>query len=132
MYRLFLLILLQTLLFPLFAQDFYYKQNKKVLLTPVQDVTIVLQRSSGMQGLKYYKTPRDVIVGVSDEILLHTREIDAVAQEYGLTLIQELSTNLYLVRFSDQNRTLQQANRVHEDARVKFAHPNFYKQVQRR
>ncbi|MDY0121797.1 MAG: hypothetical protein RBR54_07615 [Sulfurimonas sp.] len=132
MYRFFLLVLLQTLLLPLLAQDFYYKQNKKVFLTPIQDDTTLLQRSAETQGLKYYKTPNNVIVGVSDEILLHTREIDAVAQAYGLTLIQELATNLYLVRFGDKNTTLQQANKLHEDARVKFAHPNFYKQVQRR
>jgi hypothetical protein len=132
MYRIFLFVLLQTLLLPLLAQDFYYKQNKKVLLTPLQDDTAKLQRSTEMQELKYYKTPSNIIVGVKDEILLHTHEIDALMQEYGFTLIQELSTNLYLVRFSDKKRTLEQANTMHEDARVKFAHPNFYKQVQRR
>ena len=132
MYKAFLLSLLSSLFLTLLAQDFYYKQNKKVFLTPIQDDTTALQRSTKTQGLKYYKTPNDVVVGVSDEILLHTREINAIVQEYGLTLMQELATNLYLVRFGDQNMTLQQANKLHEDMRVKFAHPNFYKQVQRR
>ena len=132
MYKAFLLSLLSSLFLTLFAQDFYYKQNKKVLLTPLQDDATKLQRSPELQELKYYKTPSNIIVGVGDEILLHTNTIDAVVQEYGLILLQKLSTHLYLVRINDQNATLQQANSIHEDARVKFAHPNFYKQVQRR
>lgn len=114
------------------AEDFYYKNNKKVSLTPLDTNATQTRNLQKNRDTRYYMTPQQKVVGVKDEIILSTTKIEKVVQSYDITPLRELAENIYLVRVNDSANTLDMANRLYEDPDVLYAHPNFYKKVQKR
>jgi len=130
MRNLILLFLSTTLLFA--AQAFYYNNNQKVQLTPLSKDHLESRSAQQSREVKYYVTPNRSVVGISDEILVDTEDIEYILNSYGVELIVKLGESIYLLRAKDASQTLDIANELYEDKRVKLAHPNFIKEVQKR
>lgn len=130
--RRFLFLFPLLLTTPLLAQEYYYNNKQKVQLTPIESNTSTPQIRSSMKKIRYFETPNKQIVGVGDEIILKTQEIQKVLARYDLTLISELSQDLYLLRVRDSSELFTLSNTLYEDSEVEFAHPNFQRKVQKR
>lgn len=121
------------LLLSLHAQElFYYQNNKKVSLTPLEEENSPLRATSSASSHDYYLNEKQHIVGVDTTVLVKTKHIDYVLQSYELTLLQDLGNDLYLLQTTKKSQTLPIANTLSQDAKVLFAHPNFSRQVQKR
>ncbi|MCK5293739.1 MAG: hypothetical protein KAJ49_03735 [Arcobacteraceae bacterium] len=130
-------ILLFTLIFTfLYSSDTYFYQNgKKVYISPVQEVKIFsLKATSTQSNLNYFTTPNNKTVGVNDEILIKTSStnIDNLLIKYSLTLVKQLTKNIYLLKVKDKSTIFDISNRLYEDKTVQFAHPNFTRQIDKR
>jgi len=126
-------LLIFSLLFSIVgAQDFYYKNKTKVFLTPVDENTTLSRSSQRNTDILYYTTPTQKLVGVKNEIIVQTKHLESTLQNYGLTLVRELAKDIYLVCVDQKSKTLDLANKLYEDPDIEYAHPNFYKKVQKR
>lgn len=127
-----LLFLFLSTIVALNAQTFYYNNNQKVQLTPLPKSLI--QSRSAVEGveMEYYMTPNKSLVGVSDEILIKSDDIEYVLKSYSVELLTKISDTIYLLRVKDRAQTLELANKLYEDTKVELAHPNFSKEIQKR
>ena len=133
-------IYLITLLFStiLFAKDnYYYQGGKKVYLLATQEVKTysLNEDTSSTTNIKYFSTSKNKIVGVTDEILLKiddNTDINTILTKYDITLVKQLTQNLYVVSVKDSTTILDTANRLYEDTQIKFAHPNFIRKIDKR
>ena len=119
----------------LYSSDNYFYQNgKKVYISPVQQVkTFSLKSASTVSNIKYFTTPQNKTVGVSDKIIIKTTaNIDTILKNYNVTLVKQLTKYIYLLKVKDTSTILDTANRLYEDKTVKYAHPNFTKQIDKR
>ncbi len=105
------------------AQDyFYYKKNHKIELIP--------QQVQENKQFFYYKTKEGRLLGISDKILVKSNNktlLKKYLTEYDLTLLKTLSDQLYLIKVSNKNMTLDIANELNEKEGVLYAHPDFKK-----
>jgi hypothetical protein len=108
----------------LFSEKFYYKENKKVVLTPV------ISPKSG--EYTYYKTPQNRVVGVGKNIIVNFKrgDIQNYLKEYNLTIIKKLSNNTYLLKTS--SNTLDISNRLSLDENISYSEPDFLKSIIKR
>jgi hypothetical protein len=128
----FLLILCLACITPLLAQEYYYNNNEKVNLTPTEDNINASPSRTSTKTTRYFKTPSKHVVGVKDEIIIKTDFIDSVLADYNVTLVSKLSKNLFLLKVKEISKVFNISNALYEDSKVEFAHPNFYKEVQKR
>ena len=130
------IILSLSLLFTfLYSSDNYFYQNgKKVYITPVKQIkSFSLKYVSTPSNITYFTTPQNKTLGVSDEILIKTTaNIDNLLIKYSLTLMKQLTINLYLVKVNNKTTLLDTANRLYEDKSIQYAHPNFIRQIDKR
>lgn len=132
MYKITLFLIMSTYLI---ASDLYYYNNhKKVYLTPQDSNQRVLQyRSvSNPHAVRFYTTTNNVVVGINDEILIKTKDIDAVLDTYEVKLKKRITSQIYLLQVKDNNLTLDISNQMYEDPDILYAHPNFIKQIHER
>jgi len=105
------------------AQDyFYYKKNHKIELIP--------QQVQENKQFFYYKTKEGRLLGISDKILVKSNNktlLKKYLTEYNLTLLKTLSDQLYLIKVSNKNMTLDIANELNEKEGILYAHPDFRK-----
>lgn len=119
----------------LIASDmYYYNNNKKVYLTPQESNQSSFQNKSAPNphAAQYYKTSSNTIVGISDEILIKTKDIDAVLYKYDVVLKKRITSDIYLLKVKDSTLTLKISNQMYEDSNILYAHPNFIKQIHNR
>jgi len=113
-----------------FASDnYYYKKNEKVTLTP-NDTAF---RASAR--VNYYINENGTVLGVSDMLLLKLKrhaDLKKYLNEFNLTTHKSLGKNLYLLKSSDKNLVIDIANRLNEKDDVKYAHPDFIKKAIKR
>jgi hypothetical protein len=107
------------------SDNYYYHNNKKIYLTPVNSY------SRALHNTDYYINDNGTTLGVSDKILLKLTtngNINDVLTQYNLTLEKQLGTSLYLVKVSNKDLTINTANRLTEDKNIVYAQPDFIKQ----
>lgn len=115
-----LIITIQTI----YAADYYYKNNNKVTLTPINSI----QRSNS--NINYYQTQRGTILGITNKIIIkmkNNNNLEKYLEEFDLILEKIFINNAYLIRVKDKNNTLFISNRLSEKLDVIYAHPDFIK-----
>lgn len=117
---------LLLLLLPLFlwSSDYYYRQGQKVALSPMAE-----SRSGDGDQVRYYRDASGRTLGVDDNLLFKVEngvDADALLVEYNLTLVKSLGYGLYVAKGTGSGQTLEIANRLYLDQRVRFAHPDFH------
>lgn len=116
----------------LVAQEYYYSNKNKVLLTPIESNTSTLQSRSLTDEIRYFETPNKQIVGVTDTLILKTQALQRILAHYEVILVSELSEDLYLLKVKDKAQLFEICNKLYKESEVEFAHPNFHKKVHKR
>ena len=121
-----IIIILTILIYNVLAEDnYFYQNNKKVFVKPVE----VFERTLNQN--KIYKTA-DSTLGVSKDILLKFKVLDlSILDEYGVKVKKSLGHNVYLVYVANGS-VFDVANRLYNDSKIEYAHPDFVKSVKRR
>ena len=126
-----LIILIQLAL----AQDnYYYKNNQKQSLTPI-NVVNTKSLSKVKSTMDYYENENGIVLGVSDKLILKLNNEDNLQvylDEFNITLKKILSKNLYLLKVEDKKSTIDISNRLRQKDDVEYAHPDFTKKRVRR
>ena len=105
-------------------EHYYYKNNTKVLLKSYTP------SSRNTSTINYYKNEKGILLGVTDKIIIKVADenyLREYTQEFNLTIEKKLSTNLYLVKVSEKNKTLDIANSLNQKEGITYAHPDFIK-----
>lgn len=104
--------------------SYYYKNNQKIDLVPINNT------SRNISKIDYYQNNQGVVFGVTDKLILKLKDskyLDSVLSEFNLTLEKTLSNNMYLLKTTNKNLTIDISNRLSEKKYVKYAHPDFIK-----
>jgi len=123
-----IVIVLSTLLLAvstLFAETCYYSFGKKVLLKPLPQ-----SRSVADHTIRYYQTPSGAKVGVTDEIIIGCKDIEAckpILEAYPVASVEKLSDRLYLLKLKPGSNLFKTANALYHEAPIFLSHPNFIK-----
>jgi hypothetical protein len=129
-----IIITVTILYFANASDNFYYQNNKKIELTPIQSIE-KLQKKDSIQIIDYYKTSTDQTVGVTQEIMVKIEDnnsVENILKRYDLNLKQRLTPTIYVVETNSTQQTLKIANSLYEEANVSYAHPNFIKKIDKR
>jgi len=124
-------ILITSIIGTIYAQEsfFYSLDSKKEILTPVQNI------SRDIPNVRYFKTKDDVILGVSNKIIVKTKQgfdITKLEQKYSFKTLKKISKDMYLIEVKDNSLTLDTANSIDENDEIEFAHPDFIRKTLRR
>jgi len=121
-----IIIILTILIYNVLAEDnYFYQNNKKVFVKPVE----VFERTLNQN--KIYKTA-DSTLGVSKDILLKFKVLDlSILDKYGVKVKKNLGHNVYLVYVANGS-VFDVANRLYNDSKIEYAHPDFIKSVKQR
>lgn len=135
MYKKILLISVSALL--LYGEDsFYYSNNKKVSLTPLNEQEYLQKASSRVQeNITYYKTAQNNLLGVNDTIIVKfsdLTEYEMIVSKYQLQIVKKLYANVYLFKVFDKENILKTCNDLYQLQSVQHAHPNFTYEVKKR
>ena len=110
------------------AKEHYYKNEKKVTLKPIPS----LLRSEN--GVDFYEDEKGFKMGVSNRLLVQFKEcfkessdLQKYLLEFNAVVEKRLGGNLYLLKLSNKNATIDVANALHQKEDVVFAHPDFLK-----
>jgi hypothetical protein len=121
-----IIIILTILIYNVLAEDnYFYQNNKKVFVKPVE----IFERTLNQN--KIYKTA-DSTLGVSKDILLKFKVLDlSILDKYGVKVKKSLGHNVYLVYVANGS-VFDVANRLYNDSKIEYAHPDFIKSVKQR
>ncbi len=111
------------------ADNYYYKNGKVAILTPLNST----MRS--LENIDYYQNERGVVFGVKNTLLLKLEDeqnLQNYLNEFDLTVKKSLDKHLYLLQTIDKSLTIDIANRLSEKEDVAYAHPDFIKKRVRR
>jgi len=125
-----LTLLIPILLFANANEKYYYKQNQKIVLTP-----ITKSQNRKLSKIVYYKTTDNYRVGVTKEMIVKIEDRDILEhllQKHSLILKKRLTSSLYLLQADNKDKTLDIANKLHDEIGVSYAHPNFIKEMRSR
>ena len=110
-----------------YADDtYYYQNNQKVTITPI--VSILRSNSD----IDYYQTNNNIVLGVTDKLIVKLENSDSLEQylnEFNLTLEKTLDQNLYLLKVTNKNSTIDISNQLNEKDDILFSHPDFIKKM---
>lgn len=129
------LLLLSLALISLNGKDAYYYQNsKKIYISPIKQIkNFSLKSVSSPSTIIYFKTMQNNILGMNNEILIKTNiDIKIVLKKYNISLVNQITKNIYLLKTIDNSNVLDVANSLYEDDDIEFSHPNFTKKIQTR
>ncbi len=117
----------------LFGDAFYYNNGKKIDLSPM-DTQSISKRSGARipSATKYYKTPNGTRIGVSKQLIIQFNDadsVDRVMRDYKLVLMKKIYKNTYLFKVDALSDALKISNQIYKLKSVKFAHPNFIREV---
>ncbi len=107
--------------------DFYYYKGKKQSLTPEKTRSI-------NDNIKYYRTQNGNRIGVNDKIIVCFNDLNktkTIEKKFDLILVKKLDSNMFLYKTSKKD-SLKIANEISLQKGVKFAHPDFLIQKQKR
>ena len=127
------IIFLTILCFANASDDFYYQNNKKVFLTPIETGQKFQKTDSNQtKKINYYKTDKGHTVGISKELIVKVEKekaLDSLIEKYQLIFKKKLAQKLYLVEVNSTEKTLDICNKLYQENNVSYAHPNFIKRV---
>lgn len=126
-------LLIPLLLFANASDHFFYQKDKKVFLTPMKSSQKL--RKINSIDIQYYTTPKDNIVGVTNEFIVKIKgekALEILIKKYPIILKKRLSKNLYLMEVNSTHKILDISNQLHHDINVSYAHPNFIKKIEAR
>ncbi len=111
---------------------YYFKNNSKIFLEPT-NTTInsryISNSNTYNTNIDYYKTNNDVILGVSDTILIkvtnENTDISSYLNEFDLSIKSKLGKKIYLLKTKNKSLTIDIANSLYLKENIKYAHPNF-------
>ena len=132
MTKLFFLILIFTT--TLFG-DYYYAQGKKQGLTKLSAFSPLRKNRSIQAPINYYKTTAGKRLGVNNTLIVAFKDLSTqlyIEKEFSLSMLEQLSSHMFLYQIKDKDKTLEIANLLRELPSVKFAQPNFIKQKESR
>jgi len=124
------ILLISLLLFANTSDSFYYQKDKKVFLTPINKT-----QNRELSKIVYYKTTDNYRVGVTKELIVkikYRETLENLLQKYSLTIKKRLTSSLYLLQADNKDKTLDIANKLHDEIGVSYAHPNFIKEMRSR
>ncbi len=107
--------------------NYYIQNNQKIELKP-------LKVQTREQGVDYYLTKQNVKLGVKDTLFVGFHDdkfVDTYIKKYNLKLVKKRK-KLYLFKVKNKDLTLEIANFLSLEQDVKFAHPNFKREVKLR
>ena len=103
---------------------FYYKENKKVILTPMKI------ESRSLSSTDFYQNPRGIVLGVQDTLIVKFHDIynlEEIVSKFALELVSKLGKDTYLFKVASKSITIDTSNRLTQESYVEYAHPNFIK-----
>jgi len=116
------------------SDNFYYQNDKKVILTPIQ-TSNTFQKMDINHTIEYFKTPKGQIVGMGQEIIVKlkdTKALDSLVKKYAVNIKTKLTNKLYVLEVNSTQHTLEITNKLYLDANVSYAHPNLIKRIDKR
>jgi hypothetical protein len=118
------------------SNHFYYQNNKKVFLTPLE-ISQNFQKidSNQTDKIHFYKTAKGQIVGISKELIVKIKEekvLDSLVVKYQVIVKKKLAQKLYLMEIKSTEKTLDICNKLYQENNVSYAHPNFIKRIVKR
>jgi len=116
------------------SDNFYYQNDKKVILTPIQTFN-TFQKMDSNHTIVYFKTPKGQTVGMGQEIIVKlkdTKALDSLVKKYAVNIKTKLTDKLYVLEVNSTKETLEITNELYLDANVSYAHPNFIKKIDKR
>ena len=117
------------------AQDnYYYKNNQKQSLTPI-NVVNTKSLSKVKSTMDYYQNDNGIILGVSDKLIIKLSDevsLQTYLDEFNITIEKTLSKNLYLLKVENKKLTIDISNILSQKDDVEYAHPDFTKKRVRR
>lgn len=105
------------------SSTYYYKNGKKSNLIPIE-------KRSLNTNTDFYKTKDGLEVGVNNSLLVkfkNTNNLSFYLKEYDLSVLKQLSKNLYLLKTSNKSKTIEISNLLYQKNDIEYAHPNFVK-----
>jgi len=108
----------------LFASDYYYKNNQKINLTPLNI------SSRDMSYIDYYKDDKGITLGITDSLIVklkNSKDLEHILSSFTLSLEQVLSENLYLLKVTDKSLTIDISNKLCKEEYIEYSHPDFIK-----
>ena len=125
------LVLIVFIPFVYAGDSYYYKNNKKVNITPA--ITSALSRSGS--STDYYKNDKGIVFGVTDKLIVKlndARNLEKYLKEFDLKMEKTLSKNTYLLKTKNKSLTIDISNRLNEKEDVQYSHPDFLKKRMKR
>ncbi len=104
-----------------YSQEYYYYKEQ---------AQVSLKTYKSTAKVDYYKTQKGILLGVTDKIICKVIDetyLRTYMQEFNLSIEKNLSKNLYLLKVSDKNKTLNVGNSLNQKEGVIYAHPDFIK-----
>ena len=114
--------------------NFYYNGNKKVSLEKI-NTTQSTSRTVDSTDIIYYKTSRNITLGVTNEIIIKLKDptmLQYLEEKYSFSIIKEIFKGTYLIKITNPENTITVANTLHEEDAISYASPNFVKSIDQR
>ena len=109
------------------SDKFFYENNQKIILTPAN------HSSSSFKNVDFYNSKKGIL-GVSDKLIvkfINTNNLNKYLDEYNLIIIEQLAQNMYLLKTTNKNQTINIANELRKKDDIKFANPDFIRKIKR-
>lgn len=103
----------------------YIQNGEKVAVTPT--------KTKG--DVKYYEDKDGRKVGVKDTILVKfhdTKNLQNYIKEYNLSELKNYGSGIYLFRVADSQDMFELSDILQQKSDIKYAHPNFYRQIKKK
>ena len=107
------------------SQEYYYKNNTKILLKNVHT-----EINDDTSKVSYYKNEKGILLGVTDKVIVKTVDVNLLEKyvhALNASIEKKLAKDLYLVKVTNKNKTLDIANELNKKESIEYAHPDFIK-----
>lgn len=107
------------------SQEYYYKNNIKILLKNVHT-----EINDDTSKVSYYKNEKGILLGVTDKVIVKTVDVNLLEKyvhALNASIEKKLAKDLYLVKVTNKNKTLDIANELNKKESIEYAHPDFIK-----
>ena len=122
--KIFFVITIAILQFVYAKDNFYYQNNQKIMISSQHSI------SRDNSKIDYYKNNRGIVLGVSDKLIVKLyddKNLEKILTLFHLIVKNKLAKNLYLLKASSKDVTIEISNILNEKEYVKYAHPDFIK-----
>jgi subtilisin family serine protease len=109
------------------SDSYYYQNGQKVALISSQNFM-----SRKYSSIDYYINAREIGLGVNNKLIIKLEDnstLEKYKNRFNLVFEKSLSRNIYLLKTEDKRLTIDISNRLTESKGVKYAHPDFIREV---